>query len=115
MTLIDKFNLVEPDPKKLATLRSDVTLSSCEVRVKSKKCDENGCGEGSLDVAAVTDFIEDGDRTSRLATARVIGKGTYGWKAFDPPDVEVIKRVKTDSTITNIFVYKNAFASERAS
>ena len=59
------------------------------MRVQPKKCDELGCGDGSLDVTAVTDFIEDGDRTSRLATARVIGKGTHGWKAYDPPDVEV--------------------------
>ena len=80
---------LEPDPKKLATLRSDVSLSSCEVKVKPHKCGENGCGEGSLDVTAVTDFVEDGDRTSRIATARVRGSGVYGWEAHDPPDVEV--------------------------
>ena len=80
---------LEPDPKKLATLRSDVTLSSCEVKVEPHKCEENGCGEGSLDVTAITDFIEDGDRTSRIATARVRGNGLYGWEAHDPPDVDV--------------------------
>ena len=80
---------LDPDPKKLATLRSDVTLNACEVRIKPQKCTENGCGEGSLNVTAVTDFIEDGDRTSRIATARVRGTGTYGWETYDPPDIEV--------------------------
>ena len=80
---------LEPDPKKLATLRSDITLSACEVKVKSRKCTKTGCGEGSIDVTAVTDFIEDGDRTSRIATARVRGTGTYGWQTYDPPDIEV--------------------------
>ena len=42
-------------------------------------------------MTAVTDFIEDGDRTSRIATARVRGQGTLGWKAYDPPDIEVIR------------------------
>ena len=80
----------DPDPKKLATLRADVTLSACEVRIYTKPCDKNGCGEGTVDLTAITDFIKDGDRTSRLATARVRSDGAVGWKAYDPPDIEVM-------------------------
>eukprot|EP00795_Rhopilema_esculentum_P006439 gene6439-11883_t len=86
-----------PDPKKLATLRSDIALSACEVRVKRKACDVNGCGDGTLDLTAVTDFIEDGDRATRIVTARVRALKAVGWKAYDPPDIQVhVKDIETN-------------------
>eukprot|EP00794_Sanderia_malayensis_P009603 gene9603-10590_t len=90
-------NVDNPDPKKLATLRSDITLSSCEVTINPTKCGPNGCGTGTIRLSAVTDFIQDGDRWTRIATARVRSPKAVGWKNHDPPDVKVhVKDIETN-------------------
>ena len=81
--------ILDPDPTKLATLRPDLTISSCEIMLKSEPCTKDGCGHASFLISAVSDFVLDGTRTSRIATAGITRTNAIGWKGFNPPDVKV--------------------------
>ena len=94
-TYLYLYSLSEPDPKKLATLRLDIATSSCEIVIYKSACSPSGCGTGTLQVSAVTDFIQDGDRATRIVTNGVKSDMAVGWTAYNPPDIEVSARGKS--------------------
>lgn len=66
----------------------DVALSTCEVTLKPQSCSRRDCGHKVVRVVAVSDFIDDGDRWTRIITEPARSQSLL-WKSHDPPDVDV--------------------------
>ncbi|XP_033628836.1 von Willebrand factor D and EGF domain-containing protein-like [Asterias rubens] len=69
-------------------LGPDIVLSECFVDFRSRVCLEPRCRRASVLVTAVTDFTQDGRRSSVIVTGAVTSSDPF-WNGFDPEDVEV--------------------------
>lgn len=67
---------------------NDIVLSTCEVVFSPMPCKDGHCGRQIVKVKAISDFIKDGDRSSRIITAQIEGKSPL-WLLHDPADVFV--------------------------
>ena len=79
----------------------DVALSTCEVTLKLQSCSRRDCGHKVVRVVAVSDFIDDGDRWTRIITEPARSQSPL-WKSHDPPDVDVsyVSQVMSRCTIS---------------
>lgn len=66
----------------------DVALSTCEVTLKPKSCSRRDCGRQVVKVVAVSDFIDDQNRRTRIITETAQTHSLL-WKSHNPPDVVV--------------------------
>lgn len=67
---------------------ADIALSTCEVTMKPQSCSRRDCGRKVVRIAAVSDFINDGDRSTRIITEPARSQSPL-WKSHDPPDAFV--------------------------
>lgn len=66
----------------------DIALSTCEVTLKPQSCSRRDCGRKVVKLVAVSDFIDDGDRRTRIITEPVRSQSPL-WKSYDPAEVFV--------------------------
>ena len=67
---------------------ADIALSTCEVTMKPQSCSRRDCGRKVVRIAAVSDFINDGDRSTHIITEPARSQSPL-WKSHDPPDAFV--------------------------
>lgn len=82
------FTTLDVTPDDPLRTVNDIVLSSCEVVFSPIPCQNGHCGRHVVQAKAISDFIRDGDRSSRIITAQVEGKVPV-WQLHDPPDVFV--------------------------
>ena len=69
---------------------TDIALSTCEVMLKPQSCSRRDCGRKVVRIVAVSDFINDGDRRTRIITEPARSQSPL-WKSHDPADAFVSK------------------------
>ncbi|NXF17322.1 VWDE protein, partial [Rhodinocichla rosea] len=69
----------------------DIALSACQVDLLPGPCSGSSCAAARVTVTAVTDFVQDGNRVSRLS-AQLAVQGDVLWRAYTPRDVKVTVR-----------------------
>jgi len=69
-------------------LGADLSLSSCVVDLTRGPCRDGVCGRALIHFSAVTDFVNDGDRTTRIAVKPIVTQNSL-WSGYSPEPVEV--------------------------
>lgn len=72
----------------------DIALSTCEVTMKPQSCSRRDCGRKVVRIVAVSDFIDDGDRRTRIITEPARSQSPL-WKSHDPADAFVSNLLRT--------------------
>ncbi|XP_048580334.1 von Willebrand factor D and EGF domain-containing protein [Nematostella vectensis] len=90
---------VVPDQRDPISSTTDIALSACRVIFTPEPCNNMGCGHHVLKIKAISDFIADGDRSSRVITGEVKTSSPL-WLSHDPPDVFVLVKDKPTATTT---------------
>lgn len=67
---------------------ADIALSTCEVTLRPQSCSRRDCGRKVVRLVAVSDFIDDGDRRTRIITEPALSQSSL-WKLHDPADAFV--------------------------
>ncbi|XP_063003609.1 von Willebrand factor D and EGF domain-containing protein [Elgaria multicarinata webbii] len=80
-----KLNTIEEgnDPGSL-----NVALSSCHVELLQHPCLNATCSQASVRYAAVTDFIQDGDRRTKIVVEPIISDN-FLWNSYTPENIQV--------------------------
>ncbi|XP_022791598.1 neurogenic locus notch homolog protein 2-like isoform X2 [Stylophora pistillata] len=93
-TIRISMHLVPVDNLQMSST-SDIALSTCEVILKPQPCSRRDCGRKVVRFVAVSDYIDDGDRRTRIVTEPTRSQSLL-WNSYDPADVFVLsKDVKT--------------------
>ncbi|NXR19854.1 VWDE protein, partial [Cinclus mexicanus] len=66
----------------------DITLSACQVDLLPDSCSGSSCAAAMVTVTAVTDFVQDGNRVSRVRAQPVAPRDLL-WRDYTPSDVKV--------------------------
>ncbi|NWV03520.1 VWDE protein, partial [Ptilonorhynchus violaceus] len=69
----------------------DIALSACQVDLLQEPCSGGRCAAATVTVTAVTDFVRDGNRGSRVGAEPVAPRDVL-WRAHTPRDVKVTVR-----------------------
>ncbi|XP_056299805.1 von Willebrand factor D and EGF domain-containing protein isoform X2 [Pseudoliparis swirei] len=69
-------------------LGADLSLSSCVVDLTRGPCRDGVCGRALIHFSAVTDFVNDGDRTTRIAVKPIVTQNSL-WSGYSPEPVEI--------------------------
>ncbi|KAJ7389232.1 hypothetical protein OS493_032700 [Desmophyllum pertusum] len=69
----------------------DIALSTCEITLKPQSCSRRDCGRKVVRLIAVSDFIDDGDRRTRIITEPARSQSPL-WKSHDPTDAFVLSK-----------------------
>ncbi|XP_061442199.1 von Willebrand factor D and EGF domain-containing protein [Rhineura floridana] len=80
-----KLNTIE-EGEALQSL--NVALSSCRVALLQHPCHNGTCGQASVHYTAVTDFIRDGDRVTRIAVEPIVSNN-FLWNSYTPESIQV--------------------------
>ncbi|TNN46151.1 von Willebrand factor D and EGF domain-containing protein [Liparis tanakae] len=68
-------------------LGSDLSLSSCVAVLTRRPCRGGVCGRARVTFSAVTDLVNDGDRTTRIAVTPIVTQNSL-WSGYSPEPVE---------------------------
>ncbi|NWV33861.1 VWDE protein, partial [Grantiella picta] len=69
----------------------DIALSACQVHLLQEPCSGSSCAAATVTVTAVTDFVQDGRRVSRISAEPAAPRDGL-WRAYTPRDVKVTVR-----------------------
>ncbi|KAJ7407706.1 hypothetical protein BTVI_62255 [Pitangus sulphuratus] len=96
-----EFSQLESDCKISLTLNSvdegkerlglNLALSSCHVDLLQKPCNNGICSQAVIYFTAVTDFMQDGDRITRIAV-EPISSENFLWNGYVPESVQSTSR-----------------------
>ncbi|XP_069576788.1 von Willebrand factor D and EGF domain-containing protein [Brachyistius frenatus] len=71
-----------------ASTGADVFLSSCVADLSRGPCGDGVCSRALIHFGAVTDFVRDGERTTRISVKPVVSSD-FLWNGYSPEPVEV--------------------------
>uniref|UniRef100_A0A8B9B8L5 von Willebrand factor D and EGF domains n=1 Tax=Anser brachyrhynchus TaxID=132585 RepID=A0A8B9B8L5_9AVES len=93
-----EFNQLESDCKISLTLSTvdegkeqlglNLALSSCHVDLLQKPCNNGICSQAIIYFTAVTDFMQDGDRITRIAV-EPISSENFLWNGYVPESIQI--------------------------
>ncbi|NXB47967.1 VWDE protein, partial [Leucopsar rothschildi] len=93
-----EFSQLKSDCKISLTLNSvdegkeqlglNLALSSCHVDLLQKSCNNGLCGQAVIYFTAVTDFMQDGDRITRIAV-EPISSENFLWNGYVPESTQI--------------------------
>ncbi|XP_041899557.1 von Willebrand factor D and EGF domain-containing protein isoform X3 [Corvus kubaryi] len=96
-----EFSQLESDCKISLTLNSvdegkeqlglNLALSSCHVDLLQKSCNNGICSQAVIYFTAVTDFMQDGDRITRIAV-EPISSENFLWNGYVPESMQITVR-----------------------
>ncbi|NXO11617.1 VWDE protein, partial [Oriolus oriolus] len=96
-----EFSQLESDCKISLTLNSvdegkeqlglNLALSSCHVELLQKSCNNGICSQAVIYFTAVTDFMQDGDRITRIAV-EPISSENFLWNGYVPESTQITVR-----------------------
>lgn len=66
----------------------NLALSSCHVDLLQKPCNNRICSQAIIYFTAVTDFVQDGDRITKI-TAEPISSENFLWNGYVPESTKV--------------------------
>lgn len=67
---------------------ADVSLSSCLVHLPQVPCGDGVCSRALVHFSPVTDFVSDGNRTTRISAAPISSQ-SFLWNGYSPEPAEV--------------------------
>ncbi|KAL6109603.1 vwde [Pungitius sinensis] len=70
------------------SLGADVSLSSCAVELSRGPCGDGVCSRALIHFSPVTDFVRDGNRTTRISVKPIVTQNAL-WNGYSPEPVEI--------------------------
>ncbi|XP_039974712.1 von Willebrand factor D and EGF domain-containing protein [Xiphias gladius] len=69
-------------------LGADLSLSSCVVNLSRKPCGDGVCSRARIHFSPVTDFVRDGNRTTRVSVKPIVTQ-SFLWNGYSPEPLEI--------------------------
>ncbi|KAJ8354503.1 hypothetical protein SKAU_G00220700 [Synaphobranchus kaupii] len=69
-------------------LGPNLALSACQVELPRSPCHNGSCSSASVHFTAVTDFVQDGDRTTAIWVKPIVSQN-FLWSGYMPQNVQI--------------------------
>ena len=69
-------------------LGPNLALSACQVELLQSPCRNGSCSSASVHFTAVTDFVQDGDRTTAILVKPIVSQN-FLWSGYTPQSIQV--------------------------
>ncbi|XP_035265464.1 von Willebrand factor D and EGF domain-containing protein [Anguilla anguilla] len=69
-------------------LGPNLALSACQVELPRSPCHNGSCSSASVHFTAVTDFVQDGDRTTAIWVKPIVSQN-FLWSGYTPESVKI--------------------------